>query len=128
MTNIILNVKDLSKSYGKIKALDNICFNIKEAEYVSLLGPNGAGKTTLFQILTGLFVSDEGNVEIINFDMRNNAIKALAHIGVVFQQITLDMDLSIIENLRFHSNLHGINNKDFMNRAKSELEQVNSWR
>ena len=57
--------------------------------------------------------------------MRNNAIKALAHIGVVFQQITLDMDLSIIENLRFHSNLHGINNKDFMNRAKSELEQVN---
>ena len=125
MTNIILNVKDLSKSYGKIKALDNISFNIKEAEYVSLLGPNGAGKTTLFQILTGLFVSDEGNVEIINFDMRNNAIKALAHIGVVFQQITLDMDLSIIENLRFHSNLHGINNKDFMNRAKSELEQVN---
>ena len=69
MTNIILNVKDLSKSYGKIKALDNISFNIKEAEYVSLLGPNGAGKTTLFQILTGLFVSDEGNVEIINFDM-----------------------------------------------------------
>ena len=125
MTNIILNVKNLSKSYGKIKALDNISFNIKEGEYISLLGPNGAGKTTLFQILTGLFVSDEGDVDINNYDMRNSAIKALAHIGVVFQQVTLDMDLSIIENLKFHSNLHGIGNNEFIKRAKTELQQVN---
>ena len=125
MTNIILNIENLSKSYGDIKALDNVNLKLAEGEYAALLGPNGAGKTTLFQILTGLFVSDNGEVHIDKFNMRNLAIKALAHIGVVFQQITLDMDLSVIENLKFHGNLHGINNKEFIKRAESELEQVN---
>ena len=88
MENKILNIESLSKSYGSIKALNEVSFSLAEGEYTSLLGPNGAGKTTLFQILTGLFVSEKVNVLINNYDMRNNAIKALAHIGVVFQQIT----------------------------------------
>jgi len=125
MENKILNIKSLSKSYGSIKALNEVSFSLAEGEYASLLGPNGAGKTTLFQILTGLFASEKGNVLINNFDMRSNAIDALAHIGVVFQQITLDMDLTVIENLKFHSNLHGINDKEFKKRVIEELEQVN---
>ena len=125
MENKILNIESLSKSYGPIKALNEVSFSLAEGEYTSLLGPNGAGKTTLFQILTGLFVSEKGNVLINNYDMRNNAIKALAHIGVVFQQITLDMDLTVMENLKFHSNLHGINDKEFKKRVIVELEQVN---
>ena len=125
MENKILNIKSLSKSYGSIKALNEVSFSLAEGEYASLLGPNGAGKTTLFQILTGLFASEKGNVLINNFDMRSNAIDALAHIGVVFQQITLDMDLTVMENLKFHSNLHGINDKEFRKRVKAELEQVN---
>jgi ABC-2 type transport system ATP-binding protein len=125
MENKILNIKSLSKSYGSIKALNEVSFSLSEGEYASLLGPNGAGKTTLFQILTGLFASKKGNVLINNFDMRSNAIDALAHIGVVFQQITLDMDLTVMENLKFHSNLHGINDKEFRKRVKAELEQVN---
>ena len=125
MENKILNIESLSKSYGRIKALNEVSFSLAEGEYTSLLGPNGAGKTTLFQILTGLFVSEKGNVLINNYDMRNDAIKALAHIGVVFQQITLDMDLTVMENLKFHSNLHGINDKEFKKRVIVELEQVN---
>ena len=125
MENKILNIKSLSKSYGSIKALNEVSFSLSEGEYASLLGPNGAGKTTLFQILTGLFASEKGNVLINNFDMRSNAIDALAHIGVVFQQITLDMDLTVMENLKFHSNLHGINDKEFKKRVIEELEQVN---
>ena len=125
MKNIILDIKLLSKSYGPIKALNEVSFSLSEGEYASLLGPNGAGKTTLFQILTGLFVSEKGNALINNFNMRNQAINALAHIGVVFQQITLDMDLTVMENLKFHSNLHGINNKEFNKRVIVELEQVN---
>ena len=127
MNNLILNIKNLTKSYGKLKALDTISFELKEGEYASLLGPNGAGKTTLFQILTGLFVSDQGDVNINNFNMKHSAIKALANIGVVFQQITLDMDLSILENLKFHSNLHGIPQKKFMEKIKNELDQVNLY-
>jgi len=125
MENKILNIQSLSKSYGSIKALNEVSFSLAEGEYASLLGPNGAGKTTLFQILTGLFASEKGNVLINNFDMRSNAIDALAHIGVVFQQITLDMDLTVLENLKFHSNLHGINDKEFKKRVIEELEQVN---
>jgi ABC-2 type transport system ATP-binding protein len=125
MENITLDIKSLSKSYGLIKALNDVSFSLAEGEYASLLGPNGAGKTTLFQILTGLFVSEKGNVLINDFDMRSNAINALAHIGVVFQQITLDMDLTVMENLKFHSNLHGINDKEFKKRVIIELEQVN---
>ena len=125
MENKILNIQSLSKSYGSIKPLNEVSFSLAEGEYASLLGPNGAGKTTLFQILTGLFASEKGNVLINNFDMRSNAIDALAHIGVVFQQITLDMDLTVIENLKFHSNLHGINDKEFKKRVIEELEQVN---
>ena len=125
MESIILDIKSLSKSYGKLKALNEVTFSLSEGEYAALLGPNGAGKTTLFQILTGLFVSDNGEVFVNNSNMRNNAIKALAHIGVVFQQITLDLDLTVIENLKFHSNLHGITEKEFKNRVIEELEQVN---
>ena len=125
MESIILDIKSLSKSYGKLKALNEVTFSLSEGEYAALLGPNGAGKTTLFQILTGLFVSDNGEVFVNNSNMRNNAIKALAHIGVVFQQITLDLDLTVIENLKFHSNLHGITEKEFKNRVTEELEQVN---
>ena len=125
MESITLDIKALSKSYGKLKALNEVTFSLSEGEYAALLGPNGAGKTTLFQILTGLFVSDDGEVFINNCNMRNNAITALAHIGVVFQQITLDLDLTVMENLKFHSNLHGINENEFKNRVFEELEQVN---
>jgi len=125
MKNIILSIRSLSKSYGSLKALNDVSFSLSEGEYASLLGPNGAGKTTLFQILTGLFVSDQGDALVHNYNMRNQAINALAHIGVVFQQITLDMDLTVIENLKFHSNLHGINGKEFNERVLIELEQVN---
>ena len=55
MESIILDIKSLSKSYGKLKALNEVTFSLSEGEYAALLGPNGAGKTTLFQILTGLF-------------------------------------------------------------------------
>ena len=125
MENITLDIKSLSKSYGDYIALNKVSITVPKGSIYGLLGPNGAGKSTIFQILTGLFVSEKGNVLINDFDMRSNAINALAHIGVVFQQITLDMDLTVMENLKFHSNLHGINDKEFKKRVIIELEQVN---
>ena len=77
-------------------------------EFVALLGPNGAGKTTLFQILTGLFVADRGRIVIDGLDIRRHLVTALARLGVVFQQPTLDLDLTVEANLRFHARLHGL--------------------
>ena len=127
MTTNSLKINSLIKNYGDFRALDSISFSLSAGEYAALLGPNGAGKTTLFQILTGLFVADEGKVEVNELDIKNNSVKVLAEIGIVFQQITLDMDISILDNLKFHANLHGIPKEQFNYKAELELKQVNLW-
>ena len=127
MSDNYIKIKELVKNYGSFRALDKISLDLNAGEYVSLLGPNGAGKTTLFQILTGLFVADEGDVEINQYNIKNDAVADLAKIGVVFQQLTLDMDISVIENLHFHANLHGISKKEFSQISEIELKQVNLW-
>lgn len=120
----MLIAKGVVKSYGSNKALDTVDITIQPGEFVALLGPNGAGKTTLFQLLTGLFVPDAGAISIDGIDIRKNAVPALAGIGVVFQQPTLDLDLSVIDNLRFHANLHGISGDNAKNRIVEELEKL----
>ena len=120
----VLDARDVVKSYGARKALDHIDIAIAGGEFVALLGPNGAGKTTLFQLLTGLFVPDHGSIVIDGVDIRRNAVPALAGIGVVFQQPTLDLDLSVEENLLFHANLHGISGAEAQRRITQELDRL----
>lgn len=103
-----LTVESVSKNYGARRALDTVSLRVGAGEFVALLGPNGAGKSTLFQLLTGLFNPDGGRVAVCGHDMASAAVKALARIGVVFQQPTLDGDRSVLANLRFHAGLHGI--------------------
>jgi ABC-2 type transport system ATP-binding protein len=123
-TEGVLELRDVVKSYGPRKALDGVDISIAGGEFVALLGPNGAGKTTLFQLLTGLFVADSGAIKVDGHDIRHNAVPALAGIGVVFQQPTLDLDLSVAENLRFHANLHGIGGSDAKQRIDHGLAQL----
>jgi ABC-2 type transport system ATP-binding protein len=123
-TPIVLDATDVVKNYGARKALDHIDISIRAGELVALLGPNGAGKTTLFQLLTGLFVPDGGTIRIGDADIRRNAVPALAGIGVVFQQPTLDLDLTVIGNLRFHANLHGLNGREAGSRIDTELAKL----
>ncbi|WP_348767005.1 ABC transporter ATP-binding protein [uncultured Salinisphaera sp.] len=117
MSQAALKVDAVSKSYGALKALDALSLRVEPGEFVALLGPNGAGKSTLFQLLTGLFVPDEGAIEVAGHDMRRDARAALAKLGVVFQQPTLDLDLSVVANLKFHARLHGMGG-----RAKARID------
>lgn len=121
----VLDVVSVSKSYGLRKALDNVTLEVAPSEFVALLGPNGAGKTTLFQLLSGLFVADNGEIHIRGHDIRRNPIAALAGIGIVFQQATLDLDLTVRANLLFHSRLHGLRPKYAQVRIAEELERLN---
>ncbi len=108
MTQALLIVDSLTKRYGARAALDGLSFQVPSGQWVALLGPNGAGKSTLFQVLTGLFSADAGQAHVAGHSMAQAAVAALRHIGVVFQQSSLDLDLSVQHNLRFHAELHGL--------------------
>lgn len=122
--SIVLNIEKVAKSYAEVRALNGISFQVRAGEFCALLGPNGAGKTTLFQLLTGLFVADGGRIEVLGKDIRDYAVDVLSSIGVVFQQPTLDMDLTVRANLSFHARLHGLNAGQARLRIDEELERL----
>jgi ABC-2 type transport system ATP-binding protein len=107
----LLSVSEARKNYGPVTALAGISFSAPAGTFLVLLGPNGVGKSTLVQLLTGLFVPDGGAIHVLGHDMRRDPVAALRSIGIVFQQPTLDLDLSVGANLRFHADLHGLDRK-----------------
>ncbi|MDO9213224.1 MAG: ABC transporter ATP-binding protein [Methylococcales bacterium] len=122
-----LAIEGLSFSYGNHKALDDINFNIQAGECTILLGPNGAGKSTLFSLITHLYDTRQGRIELCGFDIKQQSRLALAKLGVVFQQTTLDMDLTVDQNLRYHTALHGMSRKLATERIQQELERLNMF-
>ncbi len=122
-----LTVTDLSFSYSGKKALDQINFEVNLAECTILLGPNGAGKSTLFSLITRLYDTRHGKITLCGFDIKQQTRLALSSLGVVFQQTTLDMDLSVMQNLRYHTALHGISGKIAKKRIQQELERFNMY-
>ncbi len=127
MTDFALKVEGLSFAYGSKKALDNVGFDVRSGECTILLGPNGAGKSTLFSLITRLYDTREGRIELCGFDIKKQSLQALARLGVVFQQTTLDPDLSVMQNLRYHAALHGIGRKTADERIREELERLNMY-
>jgi ABC-2 type transport system ATP-binding protein len=117
----LLDVAGVAKSYGKRLALVGVDLRITRGEFVALLGPNGAGKTTLFQLLSGLFVADAGQIRIGDADIAASPAGALAQLGIVFQQPTLDLDLSVEKNLVFSARLHGLGGALSRQRIDAEL-------
>jgi ABC-2 type transport system ATP-binding protein len=119
-----LLLDDVVKTYGAVRALDGVSLRASAGEFVALLGPNGAGKTTLFQLLSGLFVADSGRIAVMGHDMRRDPVPALARLGIVFQQPTLDLELTVIGNLLFHAGLHGIPRAIAKARIEQELKRL----
>jgi ABC-2 type transport system ATP-binding protein len=120
----MLSVKNLSKRYGGRSALQDVSFQLNSGQFCALLGPNGAGKSTLFQLLTGLFVPDHGNIVIDGIALQQAPARALARIGVVFQQQALDLDLSVRRNLKFHADLHGLARAVALDRIASDCDAM----
>mgnify|MGYP001171595036 FL=1 len=121
---LALDVNDVSHYFGDFCALDKVKISIKPGDFTVLLGLNGAGKTTLYSLITRLYNNRTGLINIYGHNVRDNSIEALKHIGVVFQQPTLDLDLSIEENLQYHSALHGISKKEAKIRITNELKRI----
>src|SRR5579862_7364056 len=119
-----LLLDNVVKTYGAIRAVDGVGFKASAGEFIALLGPNGAGKTTLFQLLSGLYVPDSGRIEIVGQDMLRHPVPALAMLGIVFQQPTLDLELSVTGNLLFHAGLHGIPRAVAKPRIAAELARL----
>ncbi|MCO8143960.1 ATP-binding cassette domain-containing protein [Rhodovulum tesquicola] len=120
-----LCVSNVSLSYGAKRALDDVSFALDRGRFCALLGPNGAGKSTLFSLLTRLLVTREGRIEVAGFDLARNPRAALARIGVVFQQPTLDLDTSVMRNMRYFAALHGMAGRDATARIDAALERLN---
>ncbi|MEP4194900.1 MAG: ABC transporter ATP-binding protein [Aliishimia sp.] len=119
-----LRVSGLCYNYGAKQALNDVSFDVDAGCFCALLGPNGAGKSTLFSLLTRLFVAPSGTIEIAGYDLSQNPRSALASLGIVFQQSTLDMDLSVQQNLSYFAALHGYSGKDARTRIDAALARL----
>src|SRR5262245_2407157 len=119
-----LLLDDVVKTYGAVRAVDGVSLAVRAGEFIALLGPNGAGKTTLFQLLSGLFAADSGRIVVMGHDMSRDPVPALARLGIVFQQPTLDLELSVTANLMFHAGLHGMPRAVATARIEKELARL----
>jgi ABC-2 type transport system ATP-binding protein len=119
-----LLLDNVIKSYGPVRAVNGVNLTARAGEFIALLGPNGAGKSTLFQLLSGLFLPDSGRIEVMGHDMSRDPVPALAQLGIVFQQPTLDLELSVTANLLFHAGLHGMPRALAQERIARELERL----
>lgn len=103
-----LEVAGVTHFYGKRRALDNVSFTVAPGTFTVLLGLNGAGKSTLFSLITRLYVNRSGTIKIFGYDVAKQSGEALRRLGVVFQARTLDLELTVTQNLIYHAALHGI--------------------
>ncbi len=106
-----LCINGLTYAFGAKTALSDVSFSVEEGRFCALLGPNGAGKSTLFALLTRLFTTRQGQITVAGADLSLSPRAALAQIGVVFQQTTLDLDLTVERNLRYFAALHGLSGR-----------------
>ena len=119
-----LEVRAVSHSYGARKALDDVSLTAEEGRFTALLGLNGAGKTTLFSLITRLYDTRHGSISVLGHSVAREPGEALRLLGVVFQARTLDLDLSLMDNLLYHAALHGMGGKLARERARAVLAEV----
>ncbi|MGB2990775.1 MAG: ABC transporter ATP-binding protein, partial [Candidatus Zixiibacteriota bacterium] len=114
----IVEVSDLNKTYGPLKAVDDFSFTADKGEILSLVGPDGAGKTSIFRAVCGLVKYDSGGMKIAGFDVSRDFEKIKPLLGYMPQTFSLYPDLSVEENLYFYAGLFGLNRGQFNEKKK----------
>lgn len=117
-----LEFSGVEKSYDRILALRGLSFAVQPGEFVGLLGPNGSGKSTLFRIAAGLFGPDKGSVALFGRSYRDDPSQILRRLGVVFQARSVDMDMTVTANLKFHGALFGLSGQQLRQRIAEVTE------
>lgn len=120
MSKNVIEVKNLTKEYKELKAIDNLSFEVKEGEILGLLGPNGSGKTTTINCILSLLNFKSGSIKIFDKEMNPNAYDIKANIGVVFQEVAVFEELTVIDNIDYFCGLY-INDK---NTRKKYVEEA----
>ncbi len=124
MSEPIISVRDLYHRYGDFTAVDGIQFEVMEGEIFSFLGPNGAGKSTAINVLITLLPLQEGSATVAGYNVAEDPQKVRESIGIVFQDVTLDRDMTCREILEFHGNLYGMPNAERKQRIDDLLALV----
>ena len=120
-----IEISEVGHNFGQKRVLDQITLSIKKGTFCALLGPNGAGKSTLFSALTRLLIPAQGTIKIHGNDIHKSPRPALSNLGVVFQQQTMDLDLTVFQNLRYFGKLQGMSGRDLNQRIDQVLTLLN---
>lgn len=119
-----IEIRDLHYAYGDKIALDGISLSVQAGRFTALLGPNGAGKSTLVALLSRLIVASRGQIEMLGEDIARRPRLALGNMGIVFQEQTLDLDLTVAQNMFYFAALRGLAGKTARNRIEASLERM----
>jgi ABC-2 type transport system ATP-binding protein len=119
-----LRVRGVSHAFGARPVLREVSFDLAEGQFAALTGRNGAGKTTLISLISGLYLARHGSIEVFGAEVAVSPVAALSRMGLVFQRTTLDLDLSVAENLRYFGALHDMPAAACRARGEEELERL----
>lgn len=120
----MIEIQNLTKKYGQIKAVDDISFTVEKGEILGFLGPNGAGKSTTMNIITGYLPSSEGSVKVCGHDIMAEPIEVKKKVGYLPEQPPLYLDMTVLEYLGFVSDLKGVDKKQKKSQLSDILELV----
>lgn len=127
MSESIISAKNIVKRFGDVTAVDGISFEVKKGEIFAFLGPNGAGKSTTIKMMTTMLRPTEGIIKLAGHDVTKEQHNARKSFGIVFQDPSLDEELSAYENMHLHALLYGIPKTEVRQRVQELLELVELW-
>ena len=125
--DVMIEVRDLVKVFGSFTAVDHICFSVPEGAIRAFLGPNGAGKTTTIKMLTTVLTPSSGHITVAGHDPVREPMLVRRAFGIVFQDPSLDDELTALENLALHGALYGVPRKEQAQRIETLLGFVGLW-